>query len=242
MVLLIRIINLAALLYAIYLPYDMYQAQVTWEQTVYAAKVAEISEKSSLLAQKILDVKKADDFRLQRDAKIAALQQLRMAVDEQASLVPKKANLREVLKALADRADSTGLDFSSFKPSEVTRVKFLVKTPVNIELRGTYTQVMSFLDAAANMPRAVTTEVLNLTTTAAPRSGASAVNVKATLIAYHLDESVLAAGGDGSAGAAPNTTAPNAAAPNTAAPTGPLPSTPPGPGVNTPPPAQGGSN
>lgn len=63
---------------------------------------------------------------------------------------------------MADISDRTGLIFSSFKPQSAQTDEFLTITPMDMTLKGTYPQILSFLDATAHIERILTLRELEL--------------------------------------------------------------------------------
>lgn len=193
MVGLIRLFNRLMPFVALVFAYLGYQAQQEWVETKLKPVQAQVISKQGELEAKIKELKLAEDFVAKRDEKKRELFRLKEEVDREAKSVPQKASLPEVLTALADRSDQTGLEFSKFAPQAEAKQNFLVMTPFMVTLKGTYTQIMSFLDAAANMERAVTTESLQIDTPSSPKGGASILSAQATMVAYYIDMTVLAA-------------------------------------------------
>jgi type IV pilus assembly protein PilO len=190
---LIKLISKVGFVLGIILALLTYKEQRTWEETVLVEKQNQVSSKEAELKIKVAEVNKAEQFVADREQKKKQLFELREEVDRQAKSVPQKASLPEVLAELDTRADKTGLVFSRFAPQAEVRQRFLVLSPFSVKLRGTYTQIMSFVDAAANMERAVSTQNLVIDSPSAPKAGASILNAEATMVTYHIDMNSLAA-------------------------------------------------
>jgi len=192
MIALLRLLMKLGLIGGLVLGFFAWQEQKEWEESVLQAEINKVPQKESELSRKVQEVKDAQAFLTSRDQKQKELIALKEEVDKQAKSVPQKASLPALLSALADRSDITGLEFSRFNPQAEVKFRFLVLTPFTVSLRGTYTQIMSFLDAAANMERAVTTESLILDSPSSPKGGASILNATAVMVAYHIDAAELA--------------------------------------------------
>ena len=65
-------------------------------------------------------------------------------------------------------------------------------TPVEVELKGSYPQVMSFLDETAHVKRIIAAKSLELDRPEA-RAGISVVSAKATIYAYRIESEIEAA-------------------------------------------------
>jgi len=172
----------------------------TWEETVKAPLEVDIESKKQTLAALAAQTKKAEEFKRSRAEKLAALQDLAERFKATADRLPRQPNLPDLLKSLADLSDKAGLDFSRFRPLAARRDQypFLVATPLEVTLKGTYIQVMTFLDSAANLTRIVATERLVMETPTV-KGIAATVSVNANLVTYYIED----AGIEGAVGGVP---------------------------------------
>jgi Tfp pilus assembly protein PilO len=175
------------------LSYMDYDAWMKGEQNDLQGQIQSLE---STLAAKKDEVKRAEDFKLRRDEKLAELQALRTKLEQTKGKLPRSSSVPDLLKSLADLAERAGLNFSRFRPEAPRKNQFLVETPVSVDFSGTYVQLMSFLDATANLERIVATEKLNLNPNAGGGATQKNANVTGTtflragvqLLTYHLDE------------------------------------------------------
>lgn len=167
-----------------------YMDYTEWESNTLAMLDSEKSQKESRLAQVKRDTGRAEDFRRRKEQKLRELQELSRKIEATRQQYPTSPNIAQLLKDLADVADRTGLEFHSFKPGAERRQEFIVTTTIDVRLRGTYIQVMSFLDTASNLKRTVTAEKLSLENPSVRDGSVSLVNATATLATYSVDESV----------------------------------------------------
>jgi type IV pilus assembly protein PilO len=177
-----------------------------WETDILNPLIATRDTKKNELATKQKELARAEEFTRRREEKLKELQDLTLRLEGTKAALPRASSIPALLKDLADISDRVGLLFSRFKPETDRRRKFLVETPISVELKGTYVQIMSFLDGAANIERIVATERLSLDNPVL-RGPTSTVTATATLITYHIDEGVMASG---AAAAANNAVAPGA--------------------------------
>lgn len=193
-ILLSPFVGLVLIGYSSYLGYEYF---TDWEQNTYQGILNETDALRLKRDQKKAEVKAAEEFSIQKQAKLQELRDLQTKLDATKSEIPRSVNVSELLKALADRADKAGLGFTRFRPEAGRRNNFLVETPIAVDLTGTYAQMMSFMDDIANMTRIVATEVISLRPLATGATGRSLTgqqNLQATvkIVSYHLDEAAFA--------------------------------------------------
>lgn len=169
-----------------------YMDYTTWETDVYQPLLAQLDTQKAQVVAKQGELKRAEEFTTRREEKLKELQDLTLRLEATKSALPRTASIPNLLKDLADVSDKVGLQFSRFRPEKERQKKFLWETPIAVDLRGTYVQIMSFLDGAANIERIVATEKLDL---ANPqfRGPAAVISAQATMITYHIDEAAVAA-------------------------------------------------
>lgn len=165
-----------------------YRDYSEWESTTLTSLNGQLQGKSAEYNNVKRETSKAEEFRRRKEEKLRELQELSAKLEATRSQYPTSPNVSQLLKDLADVADRTGLEFHSFKPMAEKRQEFIVTTPIEVKLRGTYIQIMSFLDTAANLKRAVVAEKLALDNPTTRDGSVSLVNVSANLVTYSVDE------------------------------------------------------
>jgi type IV pilus assembly protein PilO len=127
----------------------------------------------------------AEKFDKERDVKLKLISDLGAKFNQTAAKIPRSPNVPLLLKSLADISDRTGLIFSSFKPQPMQTDEFLTITPMDMTLKGTYPQILSFLDATAHIERILTLRELELSG-AKRRGTGSILEAKAKLFTYYI--------------------------------------------------------
>lgn len=84
--------------------------------------------------------------------------QLRVAL----SMLPKRSQIPDLLENVSWAGKDAGLDFSVFRPMQEVEEKFYATVPVELEMTGTYHQLLSFLKRVGEMPRIVSIEGLHI--------------------------------------------------------------------------------
>lgn len=133
-----------------------------WEQNVYNPLLQQIEVKNSELQQVEAELARIDDFIRNRDAKRAELEKVQDEFERIRKEFPANPELPALLKSLADITEKIGIEFASFKPAGNVPVELLQAAQVDVKLRGSYVQVMSFLDSVSNLPRIVNAQFLTL--------------------------------------------------------------------------------
>ncbi len=175
---------LVAAAWGAYLYYD-------WNTGAYKDILNERQSKETQLLSLNENAKKIEEFKRRRAEKLKELQDLGEKFKATADRMPRSASVPDLLKSLADISDKSGLEFSRFKPGANRHQQFLVVTPIEVTLKGTYVQVMTFLDAAANLTRVVAAEKLIFGLDSKGTSIPGPVNVvsaTASLVTYYIDE------------------------------------------------------
>lgn len=135
---------------------------------------------------------KAEAFKREREERFRRIQDLELQFKATADRIPRSANIPEILRDLADISDRAGLEFYHFKPNYEKEDAFLRITPVDVMLKGSYPQVMSFLDETAHLKRIVAAKSLEFSNPET-RGGVSVVSAQVTIFAYRIESEVEAA-------------------------------------------------
>jgi type IV pilus assembly protein PilO len=167
-----------------------YMDYSTWNDTVYQPLLASNEAKKGELQRLVAANTRAQEFDAQRAAKLKELQDLGEQFRETTSKIPRTASIPAVLKTFADISDSIGLDIESYKPQAESSDAFVQITPVEVNLNGTYPQLMSFLDAVANMERIVHSKHVTLGSPQ-KRGGASRLKSKVLFETYSISQASI---------------------------------------------------
>ena len=157
-----------------------------WEQTTFANLKTQVETKKGELKIEEGKVKRAQEFVQQKEAKLKELTDLEKKFQETASKFPRSSSLPELIKTLSGISDKVQLGFSRFKPLAEERRDLFVDTPIEVQMRGSYVQIMSFFDAISNLPRVIVTDKLMLSDPR-PRGTISELTAEATIKTVHLD-------------------------------------------------------
>jgi type IV pilus assembly protein PilO len=78
------------------------------------------------------------------------------------NMLPKESEIPDLLENVSWAGKDSGLEFKAFKPlGEVSR-QFYAEVPVDIDVSGTYNQLLTFLKRVGEMPRIVDVHNLSL--------------------------------------------------------------------------------
>jgi Tfp pilus assembly protein PilO len=172
-----------------------------WQTNTYQALLNEVQTKSAELDNLVAANARAAEFDSQRAAKLKELQDLGEEFKSSAAKIPRTASVSALLKSFADISDAIGISISSYRPQEETSDTFVQITPIEVDVSGTYLQVMSFLDAVANLERIVHSKQITLDRPQR-RGSASRINSKVLFETYSISQASIDSESQGSAAAA----------------------------------------
>lgn len=82
--------------------------------------------------------------------------------DKISVVLPKEQEIPDLLRKISDLGKNVGLDFISFKPGTEVPKDFYAEIPLNIEIRGPYHNMGSFLDRVSGLERIVTVDNIKM--------------------------------------------------------------------------------
>jgi len=138
------------------------QAQVDQQQLLL--------QKNQRLAEN-LPKKRAEFAKLEKQLKIAL------------NMLPKKSQIPDLLESVTWAGKDSGLEFSVFKPGGERPQQLYAEVPVDISVKGTYRQLLTFLKRVGEMPRIVA--IKNLTMS---QSAGKNLLVRGNVITYRFIE------------------------------------------------------
>lgn len=168
-----------------------------WNEMVYQPLLSTVETKNGELQGLIASNKRTQEFDAQRSAKLKELQDLGEEFRKTASKIPRSSSIPAVLKSFADISDSIGLDIGSYRPQSESSDAFVQITPIEVDIVGTYPQIMSFLDAVANMERIVHSKKITYSNPQ-KRGNSSRVSAKVTFETYSISQAAIDSESQGS--------------------------------------------
>lgn len=131
--------------------------------------------------------KEAEDFERQRDIRFQELQKLAQDFNDALERLPKTSDIPGILTSLADISDRVGIEFSKFEPGKPELKGFLTETQFKVELRGTFVQILSFLDEIAHLKRIISGRSFDLKEPIS-KGDSNILKAELVLVTYHFDE------------------------------------------------------
>lgn len=192
----------------------LYYTYYTWENDEFLPLKAQIETTTQQLTKLQKENKEAETFEKERDANFQQLQSLAEEFNKALEKLPKSSDTPGLLSNLAEISDRVGVDFTRFEPGKAALNGFLMETPFKIELKGTFVQIMSFLDEVAHSKRIVSGKSVTFKDPILKGSKA-VVTAEAVLVTYYFDESRSSTTQTTSSSAAPVTPVTPAASSNT---------------------------
>jgi len=148
---------------------------------------AQLETTKSQLADVQAENRKAETFEKERDTRFQELQSLAENFNSALEKLPKSSDTPGLLSNLAEISDRVGVEFTRFEPGTAALNGVLMETPFKIELKGSFVQIMSFLDEVAHLTRIVSGKSVSFKDPILRGSNAI-VTAEAVLVTYYFDE------------------------------------------------------
>ncbi len=146
-------------------------------QDAIASQSAQVEQQRILLKknQRLasdLPRKKKEYAKLQKQLKVAL------------SMLPKKAEIPDLLESVSWAGKDSGLEFSRFQPQGENVKQIYAEVPVALDVTGTYRQLMTFLKRVGEMPRIVNVRNLSIK----PQSAGGKLKISGQAVTYRFVE------------------------------------------------------
>ena len=170
----------------------LYYTHITWEAETLFPLREQVKTSNALFSQVQKSNKAAETFQKERDSRFQELQTLAETFSKALEKLPTSSDTPGFLSNLAEISDRVGIDFTRFEPGKPVLNGFLMETPFKVELKGSFLQVLSFLDEIAHLKRIVTGKSLALREPIMRGQNAQ-VKAEAVLITYYFDQNAKVA-------------------------------------------------
>jgi len=147
------------------------------------------SQQAQVEQQRILLKKNqrlAKDLPKKRAEFTALEKQLKIALN----MLPKKSQIPDLLESVSWAGKDSGLEFSIFKPKGEAVKQIYAEVPVDINVVGSYRQLLTFLKSVGEMSRIVAVKNLNIS----QGKAGGLLSVKGNVITYRFVEKADAKG------------------------------------------------
>lgn len=181
------LIRLPILLWLTGIGLYLYSSYSTWNTETFIPMKQEIVSTKEQFSKLQKQNAEAETFEKERDTRFQELQSLAEQFNQAIEKLPRSADTPGLLSNLAEISDRVGVEFNKFEPGKTEANGFLMETPFKVELRGTFVQIMSFLDEVAHLKRIVTSKSLVLKEPIL-RGQNAALKAEAVLVTYYFDE------------------------------------------------------
>ena len=101
----------------------------------------------------------------------AEAKRLEKKLEEALALLPEKSEIPNLLEKISNLAEKSGLSINSFKPMGEMPQDFYVQVAIDLDLSGSYYEIMNFFDAISKLRRVVNITNLNAKRTYAGPQG-----------------------------------------------------------------------
>ncbi len=181
------LIRLPFVLWVVLIGIYYYVSYDTWQKDIFLPMKAQLETTKEQLAAVQSENRKAETFEKERDTRFQELQSLAENFNSALEKLPKSSDTPGLLSNLAEISDRVGVEFTRFEPGTAALNGVLMETPFKIELKGSFVQIMSFLDEVAHLTRIVSGKSVSFKDPILRGSNAI-VTAEAVLVTYYFDE------------------------------------------------------
>ncbi len=181
------LIRLPLLLWMILIVGYFYFNYTTWKTETFQPLSIQLDTTKDQLANVQKQNREAETFEKERDSRFQELQSLAENFNQALEKLPKSSDTPGLLSNLAEISDRVGVEFTRFEPGTAALNGVLMETPFKVELKGSFVQIMSFLDEVAHLKRIVSGRSVTFKDPIL-RGSAANVNAEAVLVTYYFDE------------------------------------------------------
>jgi type IV pilus assembly protein PilO len=103
--------------------------------------------------------------------------------------LPKELDIQDILKKIYSEARTSGVELTNFKPKDTVAKDFFEEIPMEIEVGGTYPQLVLFLANIGKLPRIINIKNVDIGNPILI-DGYPTLKLKGTLIGYRYKEQV----------------------------------------------------
>ena len=139
-----------------------------FQNTEVLAMDGERAALESSIRKKQDEVKRLQEFSRNIETIKVELRELNLQLESALEHMPRQFNLSGLLRKLSMLAQNSGLELSTFKPSpteERTEGAFYSTLAIDCTFKGTFTQVLLFLDQVSRLKRVINADELRMGST-----------------------------------------------------------------------------
>lgn len=142
-----------------------------------------IERQQAQVEQQRVILKKNEKLAQDLPRKRAEFAKLEIQLKVALNMLPKKSQIPNLLESVTWAGRDSGLEFSTFRPKGESAKQIYAEVPVDISVKGTYRQLLTFLKRVGEMSRIVAIKNLNIT-----QGAAGNLVVKGNVITYRFIE------------------------------------------------------
>lgn len=152
---------------------------------IYQPQTKRLAEVKQQIEQKVNDLRvksKRLEKKQELEQKYELLQQV---LEKKESNFLQPGEDSKLIVDLGNLADQTGVELLSTKPGKPIKEDIYIQYPVNVSLKGTYSNIINFIEKAAELDYLTRFQKLHITSKLTPDDK---VQVKIGIIGYALDK------------------------------------------------------
>ena len=144
----------------------------------------EISAEQGALDQQRMLLRKNQRLASNLPKKRAEYERLKKQLAIALELLPKKSQIPDLLESVTRAGKDSGLEFTTFQPRGELVKQIYAEVPVDVMVRGSFRQLMTFLKRVGEMQRIVAVKNLSIRSV----SNNQALEVKGNVMTYRFVE------------------------------------------------------
>jgi type IV pilus assembly protein PilO len=151
----------------------------------YESRIADVKTKLTISQKKLKETVEITSNKQKFQGEMERVSQtFRLALE----YLPKELDIQDLLKKIYSEARSAGVELTHFVPKQAVAKDFYDEIPMEIEVAGTFSQLVLFLANVGKLPRII--NVLNVELgTPILVDGSPMLKMKGILVAYRYKES-----------------------------------------------------
>ena len=173
----------------------MYLQYNSWQTKDYKGLLDNLAATETELEELATKNKASERFEKEKQEKLMEIQKMAEELNKALDKLPKASDIPLILSSFADISDRVGLEFSRFEPGQSVKSSnpYFMETPIKVELKGNFIQIMSFLDEVSHLKRIIVGKSLSLkgqkNDSTKKTDSNSMINAEAQFMTYHFDGS-----------------------------------------------------
>jgi type IV pilus assembly protein PilO len=153
-------------------------------EAVYRPQIVSAQQQLQEAEKKLAETEE----RFQNKGKFQAeLEQLSVDFRKALEYLPKEADVQDLVRKITKEARASDVEILDYKPGDSVAKDFYDELPMDLQFKGTYSQLMVFLDRVTKIPRIINIRTIDIANPSFD-GGTARMDMKGTLVGYRYKE------------------------------------------------------